>query len=61
VFTKPEGSWGDVADVIFLDQPAGTGWSWYDKEPVGRLEDAGIEVQQFLSQFIQMYPEYNKR
>jgi carboxypeptidase C (cathepsin A) len=44
VFTKPEGSWGDVADVIFLDQPAGTGWSFYDNQPVNRLEDAGIEV-----------------
>ena len=44
VFLKAEGSWGDVSDVIFLDQPAGTGWSWYDVAPVNRLEDAGIEV-----------------
>ena len=58
---KPGGSWGDIADVIFLDQPAGTGFSYFDKTPLIKLEDGAVEVMQLLNQFLVMYPEYNKR
>jgi len=27
------GSWNDIADVMYIDQPAGTGFSYYDKMP----------------------------
>ena len=38
------GSWGDYADIMFLDQPAGTGFSYYDKQPLTKMEDGAIEV-----------------
>lgn len=58
---KPAGSWGDIADVLFLDQPAGTGFSYFDKTATPTLAAGATEVVQLLTQFLKMYPEYNKR
>lgn len=59
--TAPEGSWGDQADIIFLDQPAGTGFSWYEKSPLTIMADGAEEMLQFLQAFLVKFPEYNKR
>ena len=58
--TAPEGSWGEFADIIFLDQPAGTGFSYFDKQPLTSMEDGAEEMLQFLIKFITKYPEYNR-
>jgi carboxypeptidase C (cathepsin A) len=58
---RPGGSWGDIADIIFLDQPAGVGFSYFDKKPCDRLECGAIEVVQLLNQILGMYKEYQGR
>jgi carboxypeptidase C (cathepsin A) len=58
---KPGGSWADIADIIFLDQPAGVGFSYYDKQPCTSMECGAIEAVQLLKQILGMYPEYKGR
>ena len=35
---NPRGSWGDQADILYVDQPAGTGFSYYSTSPLSTLE-----------------------
>ena len=44
VHLNKAGSWGDIADVMYIDQPAGTGFSYYDKQPPQNNQDAATEV-----------------
>jgi carboxypeptidase C (cathepsin A) len=61
VLGMAERSWNEVADVIFVDQPAGTGFSYYDKQPPQNNLDAATEVVQLLGQLLDKFPEYNQR
>lgn len=36
VYMNPEGSWADVASIVFLDQPIGTGFS-YGTPPLTKM------------------------
>lgn len=55
-----EGSWNDFADVIFLDQPVGTGFS-YGNSYIDRMEKGADEFVKFVTLFLQKYPEYKGR
>jgi len=57
----PGGSWADQADVLYVDQPAGTGFSYYQTSPLTSEADGAKEMLQMLQGFLAMYPEYNKR
>jgi carboxypeptidase C (cathepsin A) len=61
VHLSPVGSWNDIADVMYIDQPAGTGFSYYDKQPPQNNLDAATEVVQLLGQLLDKFPEYNQR
>jgi carboxypeptidase C (cathepsin A) len=52
-----EGSWLDAADLVFVDQPVGTGFS-YGNSFIDRMADGTTEFINFLAAFIRKYPEY---
>ena len=55
-----EGSWLDLGDTLFIDQPVGTGFS-YGNSYLDRMETGAEEFVKFLSLFVQKYPEYQQR
>ena len=58
-WTKPGGAWNEYADVIYLDQPVGTGFSYVNSNGYTRtLEQAADELVYFLDRLIEVYPEY---
>lgn len=57
---NPDGSWVDIADMVFIDQPVGTGFS-YGNTYLDRMEDGATEFVSFLVAFLKMYPEYKNR
>ncbi|UZJ57061.1 hypothetical protein CBS101457_006381 [Exobasidium rhododendri] len=58
-WTASGGSWNEYADVLYLDQPVGTGFSYVSTSGYTKtLEQAADEVLYFLQKFIEVYPEY---
>jgi carboxypeptidase C (cathepsin A) len=59
-------SWNQKANILFLDQPAGAGFS-YTKQEQGKLtvdqiqDQLGIHFYAFLKQFFTVFPEYQDR
>ncbi|GHJ88906.1 hypothetical protein NliqN6_5308 [Naganishia liquefaciens] len=51
-------SWTDKANVIFLDQPVGVGYSYSDDEQVNNSPAAAEDVYAFLTLFIGKYNKY---
>lgn len=60
-WTKAGGAWNEYADVLYLDQPVGTGFSYVATNGYARtLEQAADEVVYFLQRLTEVYPEYAK-
>ena len=54
------GSWAEFANLLFVDQPVGTGFSYVDTDSyVHELEDASNQMVQFLEKFYVLFPEYS--
>lgn len=54
------GAWNEYASVLFLDQPAGTGFSYVTKnDSVRELRQAAQQVVTFLSNFYAIFPEFS--
>ncbi|GAA5988553.1 hypothetical protein JCM5350_004451 [Sporobolomyces pararoseus] len=54
-----KGAWNEYANVLFLDQPAGTGYSYVTKnDNVRELADSADQVVNFLENLYQIFPEY---
>lgn len=57
---NPEGSWMDVANIIFLDQPVGVGFS-YGHPLIQRMDEGADEFVNFVLGFYDKYPEFKTR
>ncbi|TNY19757.1 Alpha/Beta hydrolase protein [Rhodotorula diobovata] len=53
-------AWNEYANVLFLDQPAGTGFSYVTKDDdVRELAAAAEQVVHFLANFYKVFPEFS--
>lgn len=53
---EPENSWQSLGDLLFVDQPVGTGWSYGNHSPAS-LEEIGSEFITFLIMFYEEFPQ----
>jgi carboxypeptidase D len=54
-----DGSWDEFANVIFVDQPAGTGFSYVDTDSyVHEMSEMSSQVVDFLKKFFDIFPEH---
>lgn len=55
-----EGSWTENIDLLFLDQPLGTGYSVSDGALDGSLEIAAEKVAEFFEEYFKVFPEQQR-
>ncbi|KAG8527995.1 Cell death protease [Bacidia gigantensis] len=54
-----DGSWDEFANVLFIDNPVGTGYSYVNTDSyVHDLPEMADQVITFLEKFFQLFPEY---
>lgn len=54
-----DGSWDEFANILFVDNPVGTGFSYVDTDSyVHELKDMADQMILFLKKFFEMFPEY---
>jgi carboxypeptidase D len=54
-----EGSWDEFANVLFVDQPVGTGFSYADTDSyVHDMAEMSAQMVVFLEKFFTIFPQY---
>jgi carboxypeptidase D len=54
-----EGSWDEFANLLFVDNPVGTGFSYVDTNSyITDLEDMADNMVTFLEHFFELFPEH---
>lgn len=54
-----DGAWDEFANVLFVDNPVGTGFSYVDTNSyVTELTEMANQMVQFLDKFFALFPEY---
>ncbi|KAI8458931.1 putative carboxypeptidase KEX1 precursor [Phakopsora pachyrhizi] len=57
---EAEAPWNEYANVLFIDQPTGTGYSYGpENEFVGELEESTQNLMNLLVRFFRIFPEYS--
>lgn len=57
--TYNDGSWDEFANVLFVDNPVGTGFSYVNTDSyVSELTDMADQMVTFLEKFFALFPEY---
>ncbi|KAL8283707.1 hypothetical protein RQP46_005502 [Phenoliferia psychrophenolica] len=55
-----EGAWNEYANVVFIDQPVGTGYSYAATDQfVHELDVMAAHVVEFMSKFYSVFPEFS--
>lgn len=58
-----DGSWNEFANVLFVDNPVGTGYSYVDTDPknyVRELDEMADQFMIFLEKWFALFPEYQR-
>ena len=54
-----DGSWDEFANVLFVDQPVGTGFSYTDTDSyVHEMDEMAAQMVTFLTAFFAVFPEH---
>lgn len=54
-----DGSWDEFANILFVDNPVGTGFSYVDTNSfVHELQDMADQFVTFLEKWFQLFPHY---
>ena len=54
-----EGSWNEFANLLFVDNPVGTGYSYVDTDSyIHELDTMADQFVMFLEKFFSIFPEY---
>jgi carboxypeptidase D len=54
------GSWNEFANLLFVDNPVGTGFSYVDTNSfLHELDEMAKQFVQFLEKFFKMFPEFS--
>lgn len=57
--TENDGSWHEFANVLFVDQPLGTGFSFVDTDHyISELDQMAEQFLHFMDEFLKLFPEY---
>ena len=55
-----DGSWDEFANVLFVDNPVGTGFSYVDSDSyLHELGEMSNQMIIFLEQFFALFPQYS--
>jgi carboxypeptidase D len=56
-----KGSWDEFANLLFVDQPVGTGFSYANTDSyLHDLDEMSAHFMIFLEKFFDMFPEYER-
>ena len=54
-----DGSWDEFANILFVDNPVGTGFSYVNTDSyVHELKEMADQMVTFLKKFFEIFPEY---
>lgn len=54
-----EGSWDEFANLLFVDNPVGTGYSYVDSNSyTTELDEMADQFMTFLTKWFKLFPEY---
>lgn len=55
-----DGSWDEFANILFVDNPVGTGYSYVDTDSyLHELQEMSDSFIVFLEKFFQLFPQYD--
>lgn len=56
-----DGSWDEFANILFVDNPVGTGFSYVDTDSyIHELKEMADQFVLFLEKWFQLFPEYEQ-